>query len=222
MHTRTGRIVELILEDECRYARISCPEALTPGPGQYLLASHGSDSLLPVPIFHTDSAFQGFIGPALEEWKPGDVLALRGPLGRGFSLPVSARKVALVAFDSPPSRLRGLIPPALRQNASVVLLCDSSSDHLPDVVEVQPVSALGEIFQWADYVALDVERANLKELMERLGNGTSRMIPGGAQVLVRAPMPCGGLADCGVCALTTRSNWKMVCKEGPVFDLMEI
>src|SRR5512140_2199551 len=139
MHTGTGRIVELLLEDGCRYARISCSEGLIPAPGQYLLASHGSDSILPVPIFHTDSAPQGFIGPAYDGWKPGDLLALRGPLGRGFSLPASARKVGLIAFDSAPSRLKGLIPPALRQNASIVLLCDSSSDYLPDVVEVQPV-----------------------------------------------------------------------------------
>ena len=123
---------------------------------------------MPVPIFHTDSAPQGFIGPVIEGWKPGDVLALRGPLGRGFSLPSSARKVGLIAFDGPPSRLKGLIPPALRQNASIVLLCDSSTDHLPDVVEVQPVSAMQEILQWADYIALDVDRTNLRMLKEKL------------------------------------------------------
>ena len=222
MHTGTGRIVELLLEDGCQYARISCPENLVPGPGQYLLASHGSDSFLPVPIFHTDSAAQGFIGPAFDGWKPGDLLALRGPLGHGFSLPASARKVGLIAFDGPPSRLRGLIPPALRQDASVVLLCDSSADHLPDVVEVQPVSAMREIFQWADYVALDVERANIKEMIERLGQSKGRLALGSVQILVRTPMPCGGLAECGVCALITRPDWKLVCKEGPVFDLGEI
>lgn len=222
MHTGTGRIVELLLEDGCRYARISCHDGLIPGPGQYLLASHGSDSVLPVPLFHTDSAPQGFIGPALESWKPGEVLALRGPLGRGFSLPAAARKISLIAFDSPPSRLKGLIAPALRQDASVVLLCDSSADHLPDVVEVQPVSTIREIFQWADYLALDVERANLSAMMERVGQGMPRSTLSVAQVLVGTPMPCGGLADCGVCALATKSEWKLVCKEGPVFDLGEI
>jgi NAD(P)H-flavin reductase len=222
MHTATGRIVELLLEDGCLYARIACPENLIPGPGQYLLASHGSDEVLPVPIFHTDSAHQSFIGSASEGWEPGDVLALRGPLGRGFSLPLSARKVGLIAFDSPPSRLRGLVPLALRQNASVVLLCDSSADHLPDVVEVQPVSAMKDIFQWADYVALDVERDNLNTLMGRLKEAMSHPSLSGVQVLVRTPMPCGGLADCGVCAVTTRSAWRLGCKDGPVFDLGEI
>jgi NAD(P)H-flavin reductase len=222
MHTGTGRISELIFEDGCLYARVICHENLVPGPGQYVLASHGPDTLLPVPLFHTDLAPQGFIGSAPEKWRPGDVLNLRGPLGRGFSLPASARRVSLVAFDGSPSHLRGLIPPALRQNASVVLLCDASADHLPDEVEIQPVSAMKEILQWTDFAAIDVGRENLKDLMEKLGGWRARSILHGAQLLVRAPMPCGGLADCGICALTTRSDWKLICKEGPVFDLDEI
>lgn len=224
MHTGIGRIAELILEDESRYAHISCPEALVPGPGQYVLASHHSDSYLPVSIFHTDLAPQGFMGPAPQSWKPGDVLRLRGPLGRGFSLPLSARRVGLLAFDGPPSYLRGLIRPSLRQGASVVLLCDSSADHLPDEVEVLPVSALGEIVQWADFIALDVTREQLKELKETLGKWStrSRSPLAATQVLVRTPMPCGGVADCGICALTTGTEWKMICKDGPVFDWREI
>ena len=222
MHTGTGRISELLLEDGCLYARISCSENLVPDPGQFVLAGHGSDSLLPVPIFHTDLSPQGFIGPVPNTWKPGDSLALRGPLGRGFSLPLSARRVGLVAFDGPASYLRGLVAPAVRQSASVAFLCDSSTDHLPDEVEVLPLSALGEILQWADFIALDVKRENLKELLEKLREGKSISSLSRAQVLVRAPMPCGGLADCGVCALTTRSDWKLVCRDGPVFNLSEL
>lgn len=222
MHTGKGRVVELMLEDGYRYARISCPEYLIPGPGQYLLTNDGSDSILPVPIFHTDSAPQGFISPAPDSWRPGDVVHVRGPLGRGFSMPVSARKVGLVAFDGPPAHLRGLIQPALRQNASVVFLCDSNADHLPDDVEVQPLSTLEDILKWADFIALDVQRENLLKLRERLGERTQLSMLSGAQVLIRTPMPCGGIADCGVCAVTTRSGWRMGCKDGPVFDLKEL
>ena len=213
--------MELIFEDGCLFARVSCTDSLIPGPGQYLLAGHSSDSLLPVPIFYTESAPQGFIGPAPEFWRPGDTLALRGPLGRGFILPASARRVGLVAFDDSPARLRGLIQPALRQGASVVVLCDTEADHLPDEVEVQPLAAMGEILRWEDFVALDVERDNLRELLEKLGEQNPLRALSEAELLIRTPMPCGGLADCGVCAVSTRSDWNLACKDGPVFPLSE-
>lgn len=225
----------MILWDGLRHARIACLANLIPSPGQYLLASDASDSTLPVPIFYTDSAPQGFIAapPLPPSWNPGHEIYLRGPLGRGFVLPSSARKVALVAFDDSPARLHGLITPALEQNAAVVLLCDSRLDNLPDAVEAQPVSALSEVMDWADYVAFDVARENLPGLRERLFNGrqakalyarvaTERSGRNEAQALVRTPLPCGGMAECGMCAVTVKSAWKMACKEGPVFDWKEL
>src|SRR5512132_3000039 len=133
MHTGKGQVLELILEDGIRHVRLSCLSNLVPSPGQYLLAGDESDEPLPVPLFHTDSVPGGFVAVGLipTSWNPGTELSLRGPLGHGFNLPLSARKVALVAFDVSPARLRGLIQPALRQNAAVVLVCNSSMDHLP-------------------------------------------------------------------------------------------
>ncbi len=96
-------------------------------------------------------------------------LYLRGPLGHGFDLPLSARKVGLIALDDSPARLRGLIQPALKHDAAVVIVCKTNSDHLPDEVEVHPVSALNDIVDWADYLAFDVARENLNQLKERLG-----------------------------------------------------
>ena len=224
MHTGKGRVIELLLEDGCLYVQVACPENLIPAPGQYLLASDASDSPLPVPIFYTDSAPESFIASVSGnvDWQPGDVLALRGPLGRGFSVPLSARKIGLIAFDESPVRLRGLIQAALKRDASVVLLCASAVDHLPDEVEVQPLSALDDVLKWADYIAADVTRENLPELRERLGSGQQLSARREAQILVHTQMPCGGVAECGVCALTTKSSWKLVCNDGPVFDLSEI
>ena len=218
-----GQVVELILQDGLRHARISCPMSLTPSPGQYLLASDGSDSPLPVPVYYTDSSPQGFVAaPVPDSWNPGHEIYLRGPLGRGFTLPASARKIALVAFDDSPSRLRGLIRLALSQGAAVVLVTDSIAENLPDDVEVQPLSALAEILEWNDYVAFDVARENLQGLMERLGKRNQLSALNEAQILIRTPVPCGGVAECGVCAVTTKSGWKMACKEGPVFRWNDI
>jgi NAD(P)H-flavin reductase len=220
MHTGKGHVGELILEEGKRYVRISCPPYLIAAPGQYLLASDGSNSPLPVPLFYTDSAPGGFIAviPTMVSWNPGLALHLRGPLGRGFAMPVAARRVALVAFDDTPARLRALIQPALKQNAAVVLLSNSAPENLPDDVEMQPLSALEDILDWADYVAMDVPRGNLSLLGERLAK-RAPFAPGmGMQVLIRTPIPCGGTAECGICAVVLKSEWKLACKDGPVFD----
>ena len=153
---------------------------------------------------------------------PGTHLTLRGPLGHGFSLPAFARKVALIAFDESPARLRGLISMALKQNAEIVLVCNSVMEDIPEAVEVQPLQAVVDIYQWADYAAFDVGRANLDRLKEMFGEGNQLKGPREAQVLVRAPMPCGALAECGVCALADHHEWRMICKDGPVFTLGEL
>src|SRR3990172_7565100 len=129
MHTGKGRVIELVLEDGRRSARLACPGHLIPSPGQYLLGADAPDAVLPVPLFYTDSAPSGVapawrgtfgVAPVPDSWQPGQEFHLRGPLGRGFALPLAARRVALVAYDDAPSRLRGLIWPALKQDAAVV------------------------------------------------------------------------------------------------------
>jgi NAD(P)H-flavin reductase len=224
MSAGKGQVLELILEYGFRYARVTCPPNLVPVPGQYLLASDGTDSPLPVPLYYTDSAPQGFVAvtPAASRWMPGLELDLRGPLGRGFSLSLAARRVGLVAFDDSPARLRGLIRPALKQEAAVVLVSSSAPDHLPDDVEVQPLSTLIDILAWADYVAFDVSRENLQQLRDEVGKQNQLIARMAVQVLIRTPVPCGGIAECGVCAVPLRSGWKLACKDGPVFDWGEL
>jgi hypothetical protein len=222
MKNGEGQLSEIYLDSR---ARILCPPEMIPAPGQYILAhAIGSDAPLAVPIFFSDSAPNGFrSAPFLPlAWTPGTQLNLRGPLGHGFSLPAFARKVDLIAFDESPERLRGLINIALNQDAEVVLVSDTAMNDIPEVMEVQPLQALLDIYQWADYTAFDVARENLNQLWEMLGKGEQAKAVREAQVLVRAPMPCGALAECGVCALTIKYEWKMICKDGPVFELSSI
>jgi hypothetical protein len=35
-------------------------------------------------------------------------------------------------------------------------------------------------------------------------------------------MPCGALAECGVCSLLVRNEWKQICSDGPVFALSDL
>ncbi|HEY3310596.1 MAG TPA: hypothetical protein VGK00_03045 [Anaerolineales bacterium] len=231
MHSAKGCIEEVYL-DERRAARLSCPAALLPAPGQYLLAAALGDqeTALAQPVFSAGVCLGGFHAapPLPAHWQPGTQLDLRGPLGKGFSLPAGARAVVLAAFGSC-ARLLALLEPALAQKASVVLLADRPPAGLPAALEILPLAALPETAPWADYLALDLPRANLPELIDLLNlyprekyAQAKAFQPGGlTQALLETPMPCGGLADCGACAVTLRpgSGYKLACQDGPVFDL---
>ncbi len=223
MKTAKAKLEEIFLDGS---ARITCPPELTPAPGQYLLIhADGSDASLAVSVFSSQPASQGGFRsapPLPSVWRPGHSLTIRGPIGHGFSLPLAVRKVVLVAFDDTPARLQGLLSLALKQNAEVVVICDVQTEDLPEVVEVQPLKALMDALRWADYAAVDVNRENLDRLKEMLAGQEQVTSKVEAQVLVRTPMPCGAQAECGVCALSLHHDWKMICKDGPVFGLGEL
>ncbi len=224
MHRGKGKVIEIILADGQQFGHVTCPPNLIPAPGQYLLASDAADSPLPVPLFYTDSDAESFLAllPESVSWQPGQELSLRGPLGRGFEIPTSARRIALVAFADPLTRLRGLIKPALKQAAAVVAVSDFPVSSLPDEVEIQPMGELVEVLKLADYLAWDMTRENLSQLKETLEKQKQPTGRFEAQVLIRTAVPCGGVADCGVCAVSLKSGWKLACKEGPVFDWNEL
>ncbi|MCX6081633.1 MAG: hypothetical protein NTW32_19060 [Chloroflexi bacterium] len=232
MHTAKGCIEEVYLDGR-RAARISCPPALIPAPGQYLLATCDSDqqAALAQAVYSAGICPGGFFAaPALPvHWLPGARLNLRGPLGHGFSLPASARQVALVAFGGNGARVLALLEPALAQKAGVVLLADQPPAGLPLALEIQPLAALSETAPWAAYLAIDLRRPQLPALLNLVTpeqNGAyanKKPIParGIIQLLIETPVPCGGLADCGACAVSLRPSAlpRLACKDGPVFDL---
>lgn len=214
-------IAELILMDSLPAARVTCAPRLIPGPGQYLLAlAEGSAAPLATVLFAATLEPDGFVAapPLPDAWRPGTHLSLRGPLGRGFILPPAARRIALIACDSESRRLLPLLDPAFRQGASVTLVCDRPPQDLPLQVELQPSSAVADVCNWSDYAALDVDRQSLPALLARLGDGRRPTPMGRAQALVHTPMPCGGLAKCGVCTVKSRRGPQLACEDGPVFD----
>jgi hypothetical protein len=228
-----ARVAELFLDGGEPAAHISCEANLIPTPGRYLLArAAGTDPALAVPLFCTQPLADGFLAaPPLpralppEEglsWAPGTRLLLRGPLGHGFTLPATSRRVALAALDSSAARLLALLGPALHQEASIVLICKDPPSGLPLAVEVQPLAGLHEALAWADYMALDAARESLGGLKQILARDGALKMPYKTQILVRAPLPCGGLADCAICAVEGRGGWRLACKDGPVFELGDL
>jgi dihydroorotate dehydrogenase electron transfer subunit len=145
-------------------------------------------------------------------------LSLRGPLGSGFRLPVSARRVALAGLEGSAARLLPLAYQALVQQAAVTIFSDFTPAGLPPDMEVLPLDLLAEAPAWADFLALDVLPSTLPTLRSTLGLKSFSHPPCIVQVLIRTSMPCTGLGECGVCAVPTHAGWKLVCSDGPVFD----
>jgi NAD(P)H-flavin reductase len=219
----TGTILERYLDERRAAGRIA--STLLPAPGQYLLAHDpASNDPLAVPLFPAGLATDGFLvaPPLPRAWTPGLTLSLRGPLGHGFHLPASACRVVLAALDGSPAVLLSLLAPALAQEASVVLVCDTPPNDLPDDVEIQPLKSLTEVCGWADYLAVSVGRANWPEWKSTLARVKQAGGPREAEGLILTSMPCGGIGDCGVCSLSVGSDSKLICKDGPVFDLFEL
>ncbi len=205
-------------------ARLSIPPNLRPDVGQYLLASLPEDEAEPLPVALFPSGWSGedlLVAPPLPAgWSAGMEVWLRGPLGQGFSLPATARRVALAGLDSCVYRLLPLVSQALAQAADVALYCDSPAPlDLPLAVEVLPLSQVPGALIWADYLALDLPFGRLPQLNGLLGLEHGQRCPCVAEALIYTPMPCGGLADCWVCAVRTSSGWRLACKDGPVFGL---
>ncbi len=142
-------------------------------------------------------------------------MGVRGPLGRGFTLPAGLTRLALVAAGETATRLLPLLE--LCPQADFALFSDAPLPELPVAVEAYPLAEFSAALSWAGFVALDLPLSSLSGWRARLGLAPDVNLPCPAQVLVTAPMPCGGLADCGVCAVPASRGYKLACKDGPVF-----
>lgn len=205
-------------------AFIACPPRLIPSAGRYSMGyAPEEDPVLADPIFLAEAAPGGFWSapPAPRGWSPGTELNLRGPLGRGFHLPLEARRLALISLSDGVERLLPLVSPALAQNAAVALFSDAPFPPLPAALEAFPLGELPSALAWADFLAVDAPLAELPDLLRRL-EASAASLPVAGQALVLAPMPCAGLGACGVCAVPTRRSWKMACIDGPVFALGDL
>jgi hypothetical protein len=158
------------------------------------------------------------------DWTLGSSLILRGPLGKGFRLPAKLRNLALAAAGDSAARLL----PLLKSAGSVALFTNAPLPDLPAEVEIQPLDGLAEGLSWADYLALDLPGTPdsglrfLGDLRAALKLDERMPLPCPAQALLSGPMPCGGVADCGICAVRARRGHRLACKDGPVFALNEL
>lgn len=226
MGTRSGKVIEIQqMWDESRQAVIEFFGGPPPAAGQYLQAFNPADRDAAAAV----SLFLGGLQPANDvpnrflsapdipdSWSPGDALILRGPLGRGFSISANAKRIALAAFGGHSAHLLPLAGEVLAEGGEVALFTDGEFPKLPASIEVSPLQDLGDALRWADYAACSSPLESLDWAYEYLQAGRGYAA---VQLLVLAPMPCGALAGCGVCAFRLgRGKSHLACEEGPVFD----
>ncbi|MCW5874276.1 MAG: hypothetical protein KIS88_06480 [Anaerolineales bacterium] len=230
MNHYTVRLFALLLEPyQNAAARLQLPAAALPRPGQYLQVHDSTDNetAIATQLFAAgwqpstvdgDAAELAVAGPLPARWQPGHALRARGPLGRGFSLPPHTRRLALAAWGHNAARLLPLAEAA----PEVAVFCDESLGELPSHIEVQPLAALPAALAWADFVALDLPPTHVEELPSLLGFKERVPKTLNGQALITPPMPCGGLAQCGVCSFASQRKTFLACTSGPVFSLAEL
>jgi dihydroorotate dehydrogenase electron transfer subunit len=170
--------------------------------------------------------------------QPGDLVSVFGPLGRGYAVRRQSQNLLLVAGGIGVAALVALMDEAIAGGRSVTLLqgAKTAGKLLPSAslpAEVEVVSAtedgsaghrglvselIAQYLPWADQVFACGPNAmyeTMAAIMQREGSRKS------VQVLLEEHMACG-MGVCYCCAVFTRRGVRLVCKDGPRFELREV
>lgn len=229
---------------------VQAPELARAQPGQFamLRVADGLDPLLRRPLsLHrcTKDGQAAFLyqvrgrGTAiLSQRRPGVVIDILGPLGRGFAVRRAARNLLLVAGGIGIAPLVYLAEEAVAQGRAVALLLgaatavdlypatllspevelavvteDGSAGHQGLITELVP-----DYGDWADQVFACGPEAMYHALARAAPDMVRRK---SVQVLLEARMGCG-MGTCLGCVVETRRGYRLCCKDGPRFELREL
>lgn len=225
---------------------VHCPEmAAQTKPGQFLHILCGGDAYLRRPISVCEVSgdtirfifqIKGVGTDMLSQKNIGDILDILGPLGNGFDLENCGTRPVLIGGGI------GIFPlleatKKLGKNATVLLGFKSSADI---VLTEEFAKYTNNIF-----VATDDGSCGFKGLVTDLArniaksNNISSLLTCGPMPMMRAVsavasdfnipaqasleerMGCG-IGACVTCACTVGGKRKRVCKDGPVFNALEV
>jgi len=182
-------------------------------------------------------------GDSFVQLHTGDTLDLIAPIGNGFALDASTRRLLLVS-DGAPAHLAPLIAlahEATHQQIAVTLLVEPTatqnvlwlSQLLPLDVEYQIVpdlsTTLPDLLRWTDQLCASLEPSRYAPLKTLIADARLTTTMGFAQAVVAPHMACG-FGACLACAVETthgrlhpeRSRRMLACAHGPVFDLIDL
>ena len=180
----------------------------------------------------------------LAERRPGDAVFAWGPLGRGYSTRAGAQNLLLIAGGIGVAPLVWLAEDAVARGRSVVLIAGARDARgvfpaalLPPEVEVVVTTedgsagrrglatdAVSEYYDWADQVFACGPNPMFAALSDvlRQREGSQRVRgQKPVQALLESPMACGTGICYGCAVLDRRDRPRLVCKDGPRFELRE-
>jgi dihydroorotate dehydrogenase electron transfer subunit len=171
--------------------------------------------------------------------QPGDTLDVIGPLGTGFPLPKHIKNLLLVGDGQAIEPLLGQMKRAIDAGISVTLALGGSRvsglypvTALPPAVEFQAATLDGslghrvpvidlvpDLLNWADMVCA-VGSASLYRALQAQSEKIRLRTPAGYLFGLVTPYQMGcGVGACMSCTLETGPGLRLVCTDGPVFDL---
>ena len=229
--------------------RVKAPQiAASACPGQYVMVRCGEGHDMPLrrPLgihrIYKDGIALLFTvigrGTAwLSQQKEGDAVDIFGPLGKGFEIHPSSRSLLLVAGGVGVAPLVALAEKAMAEGLSVRLLIGekSSAKIYPEHLlpsGIKPVittedGSLGQKGMITDILPQFIPEADQifacgpLPMYKAIAKMSSKFGGKPVYVLLETVMGCG-VGACLSCSIETRHGRKLVCKDGPVFDLNDI
>jgi dihydroorotate dehydrogenase electron transfer subunit len=174
----------------------------------------------------------------LSQKRPGDVLPVFGPLGKGYTLRPQSQHVLLVAGGLGVAAVVALADDAVASGKSVTLLHGARTaaalvppSMLPSEVELMTATddgsgghhgyvtqLLAEHLPWADQVFACGPNPMFASMADEMRKIRSRKP---VQALLEERMGCG-TGVCYGCAVFSRKGVRLVCRDGPRFELREV
>lgn len=220
-------------------------------PGQFVMVrcSQGYDPLLRRPLsIHRVAPLSSPTQLALlfavvgrgTNWlarrKQGDMIDLLGPLGHGFEIGPKSRNLLLIAGGIGIAPLVALAEKGIAKGFGITLLLGAPTQSqlypaplLPPEVKLVVATEDGSAGRRGVVTDLLVDTAAEADQIFACGPismyrtmASEKILKGkSVQVSMEVRMGCGR-GGCYGCALETRAGMRLVCQDGPVFDLKEI
>lgn len=185
----------------------------------------------------------------LSRGRDGDQIDVAGPLGHPFALDSRTRNLLLLGSGPGLAALLLLARQAASRGCAITLLAGGDAAEalpppflLPGEVEYQSFAGLQIVdfrlqaeepraqstiynlesaITWADQICAALPDDQLLALAGMIRRVKLRWERDFASALLEGPLVCG-VGACGVCAVELRRGTRMLCSDGPVFDLRDV